>query len=52
MPDDCPTIQAAIDAAVDGDEVVVGDGVHTGAGNLDLDFGGKAITVRSAGGPE
>jgi predicted outer membrane repeat protein len=52
VPDDCPTIQAAIDAAVDGDEVVVGDGVHTGAGNLDLDFGGKAIAVRSAGGPE
>jgi len=52
VPDDWPTIQTAIGAAVDGDEVVVGDGVHTGAGNLDLDFGGRAITVRSAGGPE
>jgi predicted outer membrane repeat protein len=51
VPDDFSTIQAAIDGAVAGDEVVVDDGVHTGAGNLDLDFGGRAITVRSAHGP-
>ncbi|HUU98180.1 MAG TPA: right-handed parallel beta-helix repeat-containing protein [Phycisphaerae bacterium] len=46
------TIQEGIDAAVDGDEVVVCDGVYTGAGNKNLDFHGKAITVRSANGPE
>jgi parallel beta-helix repeat protein len=46
------TIQEGIDAAVDGDEVVVCDGVYTGAGNKNLDFGGKAITVRSANGPD
>ncbi len=45
------TIQAAIDAAVDGDEVVVADGTYTGPGNRDIDFGGKAITVRSENGP-
>lgn len=44
------TIQAAIDAAFPGDEVVVADGAYTGAGNKDLDFAGKAITVRSASG--
>jgi len=46
------TIQEGIDAAADGDEVVVCDGVYTGPGNKNLDFGGKAITVRSESGPE
>jgi hypothetical protein len=46
------TIQEGIDAAVDGDEVVVCDGTYTGDGNKDLDFGGRLITVRSANGPE
>ena len=44
------TIQAAIDASVDGDVVQLEDGVYTGLGNKDLDFGGRAITVRSASG--
>ncbi|MHC4890541.1 MAG: hypothetical protein ACYTEO_13875, partial [Planctomycetota bacterium] len=48
------TIQEAIDAASDGDTVVVHPGYYTGTDtldpnlrNVDLDFGGKAITVRS-----
>jgi len=45
------TIQAAIDASVSGDEVVVADGVYTGDGNRDLDFDGRLIVVRSASGP-
>jgi len=49
---DYPTIQAAIDAASDYDVVVVADGNYTGEGNKNLDFGGKAITLRSQNGPE
>ncbi|MBN2563580.1 MAG: right-handed parallel beta-helix repeat-containing protein [Phycisphaerae bacterium] len=40
-------IQEGIDAAWPGHEVVALDGTYTGLGNRDLDFDGKAITVRS-----
>lgn len=48
VPADFPTIQAAIDAAQDGDVVVLDDGVYQGRGNRDIRFDGKSITVRSA----
>ena len=49
---DYPTIQSAINDAVNGDVVVVAPGIWTGPGNVDLDFGGKAITVRSEINPD
>ncbi|MBD3336000.1 MAG: hypothetical protein GF355_10850 [Candidatus Eisenbacteria bacterium] len=47
---DFPTIQAAIDAAVGGDVIELADGVFTGSGNRDLDYGGKAIRIASESG--
>ncbi|MHC4646278.1 MAG: outer membrane protein assembly factor BamB family protein [Planctomycetota bacterium] len=47
---DFNNIQAAIDDANDGDTVVVADGTYSGVGNETIDFRGKAIKVRSAGG--
>lgn len=51
VPDDFPTIQAAMNAAANGDAVVVRDGTYSGDGNINLDFHGKAITVKSEHGP-
>jgi hypothetical protein len=46
------TIQEGIDDASNGDIVLVADGIYTGGGNRDIDFYGKAITVRSFNGPD
>lgn len=47
------TIQAAIDAAIDGDDVVVAasSAHYIGTGNTNLDFRGKTITLESSDGP-
>ncbi|NNF44542.1 MAG: hypothetical protein HKN62_16145 [Phycisphaerales bacterium] len=52
VPGDFPTIQAALDApdTADGDEIVLSRAIYSGAGNIDLDWRGQAIVVRSAAG--
>jgi len=52
VPAEYETIQEAVDAAKHRDTVIVADGTYTGAGNRDIDFRGKVITVRSENGPE
>jgi hypothetical protein len=52
VPEDIPTIQDAIDHVLEGGTVIVADGTYRGPGNRDIDFLGKAITVRSENGPE
>jgi len=47
-----PTIAAAIDSARAGDVISLAPGSYTGAGNRDLDYQGKAITIESQAGPE
>ncbi len=51
VPEDASTIQAGIDLAEDTDTILVADGTYTGAGNRDIDFQGKWITVESENGP-
>ena len=41
------TIQEAVDAAVDGDIIVISPGTYAGRGNRDIDLRRKAITIRS-----
>jgi parallel beta-helix repeat protein len=52
VPGVYPTIQAAIDDALDEDTIWIADGQYSGEGNIDIDFRGKAITVKSENGPE
>ncbi len=47
VPGDAPTIQAGVDAAVDGDVVLLTAALYAGPGNRGIDFGGRAITIES-----
>ncbi|RJP63933.1 MAG: hypothetical protein C4532_20085 [Candidatus Abyssobacteria bacterium SURF_17] len=51
VPDSFSAIQTALDAAASGDTIIIRDGRYTGAGNKNLDFSGKALTLRSENGP-
>ncbi|MBL0730731.1 DUF1565 domain-containing protein [Piscinibacter sp. HJYY11] len=51
VPADQPTIAAAIASASDGYTVLVAPGLYSGAGNRDLNFGGKRLNLRGTGNP-
>ena len=50
VPGDYPTIQDAVDVAVNGDHVVVAPGTWTGTGDSVVDLLGKSIQVSSSDG--
>lgn len=46
------TIQRALDLSCSSDIIFVADGTYAGAGNVDLDFAGKSVILKSENGSE
>jgi predicted outer membrane repeat protein len=51
VPGEIANIQGAINAAIDGDTVLVANGLYSGQGNRDIAFGGTNIVLMSENGP-
>ena len=49
VPGEYGTIQSGIDAAMDGDSILIAPGTYTGTGNRDIDCKGKIIKIMSSG---
>jgi predicted outer membrane repeat protein len=47
VPGEYATIQAAVDAALPGDTILLASGTFTGSGNLAVDFDGKSLVLTS-----
>lgn len=52
VPDDYSKIQDAVDALLDGNTILVGDGVYAGTRNTNINVHGKALTIKTLNGPE
>src|SRR5687768_1947272 len=50
VPADAATLQAGIALGAPGDTIEVDPGTYSGPGNRDVDFGGKALVLRSVAG--
>ena len=50
VPEDRPTIQAAIDNSSMWDIILLTESYYSGAGNIDIDYGGRTIAIRSING--
>ncbi|TET38761.1 MAG: right-handed parallel beta-helix repeat-containing protein [Planctomycetota bacterium] len=50
--DPLKTIGKAVEMAVDSDIILIADGIYMGQNNIDLDFNGKNLWVKSANGPQ
>ena len=52
VPDQYPTIQAAVDASQDNDRILIRPGIYTGNGNRDIAISLSYLSIEGAGNPE